>query len=154
MKTGEAMEPPQLAIGAWYVGFHGPVTPRVVDRLSPPGWQHCLCFGFHAQSNRWLVYDVTERRTLIFALSPADFPTWLAAMKINRGLRVLRVEPQDNGPTLWTRFGLYCVTAVKHIVGSRSRALRPIDLWRDLLAAGAVEAFTGQTHAEEEADAA
>ena len=146
---------PQEAVGRWFVGFLGHEDQFLIDRISPRGFRHCLCFGYHAASERWLVYNVRERRTDVFAATPEQLILWLAGHK-EQGMRVLSVDmpEHDDTPNLWARFGLYCVSATKHLLGSRSRALRPIALWRDLLAAGAVEAFTGNddgARSEEEA---
>lgn len=135
----------QVTVGAWYVAFvPGPRT-YWWDWLSPAWCRHCFAFGYHAMSDRWLVYDVEMSRTVLIAIEPEDMAPWLDEMRRNHGMRCLHVETGDGAPW-YARMGLYCVSAVKHLIGARSGALRPVGLWRDLLKAGATPAFTGDAH--------
>lgn len=131
----------QVTIGRWHVGFLGAQRTLPVDRLSPVGFLHCLAFAYHADAETWLVYDVCRRRTFVYGIPPEHFVGWLVARKEGDSMRVLAVDIVGEGPALSGASPLYCVSAVKHLVGSRSRALRPIGLWRDLVKAGAVEVF-------------
>ncbi len=131
----------QQSISRWHVGFLGANRSLWVDRFSPIGFLHCLAFAFHAESGVWLAYDVCRQRTFVYGISPDVFVDWLVARKEQDVMRVLAVATSNDGAALTGLSGLYCVSAVKHLVGSQSRALRPIALWRDLLAAGAVEVF-------------
>lgn len=57
---------------------------------------------------------------------------------------VLRYEPPaqpERGPML--RLGFWCAPAVAHLLGIRSCALVPIQLYRDLLRRGATPAYEG-----------
>jgi hypothetical protein len=131
-----------LLIGRWYVGFLDGSDARkkmLVDYLSPKGFRHVCAFGFDARVECWLVYDVSLKGTVIFALKPPEFDSWLTTMR-RGGMRVLSVAPKP-ARKFWMNAGFYCVTAIKHLTGVGGWALRPIGLWRALLRAGATEAF-------------
>lgn len=128
------------APGAWFVAIYGKgYRDHWWDWLLPLHSQHVLAFGYSVHAERWLVYDVTKGRTWVRAYTPEVFPDWLAALPDNR--RIVKIEPvSESTPPAW-RFGFWCVPAVAHLIGVRSRALRPAAFYRDLLRLGATPAF-------------
>lgn len=131
---------PIAPIPRWFVMFTGESRRKhLVDWLSPLGFQHVLAFAYDAAGQRWLVYDVNRGGTAITALTSAAFDLWLPVM-LHGGAKVLQVEVVQRH-RVWFRFGAACVGAVRHLVGASSWALRPIGLYRDLLARGAKPAF-------------
>jgi len=113
-------------------------------RHSPIRWVGWLAMGRHKHVRAcaplpmlgaWVFYDVhltgttirvaatggeAERLWSIFT-TDAD----LVVMPVRRG-----VMPW------WSRWGFFCVPAIKHLIGLRSGALRPSRFFRDCLAAG------------------
>lgn len=130
-------------IPRWYIMFEGPRERRfLIDVFTGPGFRHCLAFAFDPGGERWLIYDVTRRGTAILALTGAQFPDWLTTMKVRERARVLQYDLPDHAPhRFWLQTGMWCVTAIIHLVGLRSSAWRPAALWRDLIRAGAIEVF-------------
>lgn len=133
-------EPPSGFPSSWYVAFYGVDRKRWWDHLSPPGFYHVVAFAYCAHAERWVIYDVTRDRTLIRTYTPAAFMLWLAGLP--RGRTIVLFDGVDREARPAHRLGFWCATAVAHLVGVRSRALRPIALYRDLLAQGARPAFT------------
>lgn len=131
---------PSFLIPRWYVVFSGAAKrEHLVDWLSPKAFLHCFAFAYDGNGERWMIYDVSRKGTSIVALTGVQFNLWITYMR-REGARVLEVntEPAER---FWLQVGLWCVVSIRHLVGSRSRALRPIGLWRDLRRAGAKEAF-------------
>ncbi|TXH12884.1 MAG: hypothetical protein E6R03_12155 [Hyphomicrobiaceae bacterium] len=126
---------------AYFVMFTG-VKRRehMIDWISPLAFQHCFAFFYDPSAERWMLYEVNRGGAGILALKGDEFDRWLTFMRWQGG-RVLRIDtpPPRNRPPF--QLGMWCVVAVRHMVGIRSRAIRPIGLWRDLLKAGASEVF-------------
>lgn len=112
---------------------------HLIDYISPKAFLHCCAFFFDADSERWCVYDVNRGGVAIVALKPEEFDVWITFMR-RRGARVLKASWKP-GIRLPLQIGMWCVVAVRYAIGSRSLALRPIGLWRDLLREGAEEVF-------------
>ncbi len=132
-------DPPSGFPSSWYVAFFGSERRHWWDYLSPGGFYHVLAFAYAASAERWLIYDVTEHRTIIRAYTTDDFSKWIAGLP--NGRTILRFDGGDRPAAPHVRWGFWCAPAVAHLVGVRSRALRPVALWRDLLAQGAHPAF-------------
>ena len=122
--------------GGWYIAFYG--GPRHWwTWLTHPEFRHVVAFAYAAHAERWLVYDVGQHRTLIRAFTTDVFKRWIAGLPAER--KIVLFESDRKAPPM--RIGFWCTTAVAHLVGCRSRALRPQALYRDLLAQGARPAF-------------
>lgn len=130
-------------IPRWFVMFNGPAELRHrVDIFTEPGFRHCMAFAYDAAGERWLIYDVTRIGTAVLALDRDTFDAWLTG-QLASGSRVLQVDlPETVRTRNWLQTGMWCVTAVIHLVGARSGAWRPKALWRDLKRDGAIEVFT------------
>lgn len=138
-------------IPRWFVAFNGGheltgeglrIESRrrhFVDWLSPRGFWHVYAFAYDAAAKRWLVYEVNRGGTAIVALTSDQFDNYVGYIRAG-GARVLAVDVRMR-PRAWLQIGMWCVVAMRHLLGARSRALRPIGLWRDLKRAGAQEAF-------------
>lgn len=135
----EDHEPPSGFPSAWYVAFFGSRREHWWDWLAPRGFQHVLAFAYAAHAERWVVYDVGRHRTVIRTLTTEAFTRWLAGLP--RGRTIVHFEAGDAEAEPAFRAGFWCSTAVAHLVGVRTRALRPAALYRDLLAQGARPAF-------------
>lgn len=139
-------------IPRWFLFFNGgyelaPDGRRVkakrrflVDWLSPRGFWHVFAAAYDVAAERWLIYEVNRGGTAIVALTRDQYEK-LVAYQIAIGARVLQVDVRTS-LRLWLQVGMWCVVACRHLTGARSRALRPIGLWRDLIREGAVEPFS------------
>ncbi|WP_338575723.1 hypothetical protein V8J38_11185 [Brevundimonas olei] len=133
-------EVPAGCPGAWYVAFFDGERPHWWWRLCKPGFRHVAAFGYCAEQAVWLLYDVTLKRTFIHALTSDQMDAWVDGLPENR--TILHLQSGAAEPA--SRIGFWCTIAVAHLLGVRSRALRPEALCRDLLALGARHAFSSE----------
>lgn len=123
----------------WFVAFYNDDQRYWWSGLCRDGFRHVAAFGYCADQAVWLLYDVAMTRTLIRALTPGQMDAWVERLPANR--RILAYQPQVEPRAPGLRVGFWCTPAVIHLVGARSRALRPEAFYRDLLAQGARPAF-------------
>ena len=99
-------------------------------------YHHVKALAYLPGLRAWLFYDVKFNGTRVL-LAHADAP----------GTGALLLDYLDNSDTitmprtpmprrLAPQLGFWCTIAMKHLVGIRSRALRPDRLWQDCIAAG------------------
>lgn len=130
----------------WFVGFNDDGSRDYwTDHLSPEGFQHCFAFAFDPDADRWLVFETNRSGSVFLVMTEDAMLVWLEIQKSVFKMRVLEVTSNASYSRNALTAGMWCVVAVKHLVGSNSRALRPIGLWRDLLRAGAREAFASES---------
>jgi hypothetical protein len=122
-----------------YVAFYGDDRPHLWSWLLPPEWRHVLAFWFDPTIGSWVVFDPCHDRLHLDFYKPDDFARRLAAMK-RYGARFLLVH-RGVGRDRFMRVPLNCTTLVAHLIGTKSRALRPRALWSDLLMEGAEIVF-------------
>lgn len=107
----------------WHVAFERDRTP----------WGHVFAFAFDGRC--WVVFDPHVCWTEVFTLAPgAEFDAWLSGLDA----RIYRVAGGTQSHPL---AGLFCVGAVKRLLGFRSGAFSPEGLRRDLVKAGAEQVF-------------
>ena len=125
----------------WYVAFFNDERRYWWSCLCPDGFGHVAAFGYCVEQAVYLLYDVTMTRTLLQALTPSQMDEWVARLPANRRIVAYQPTREPEEPAL--RLGFWCTPAIAHLVGVRSRALRPQALYRDLIAQGARPAFEG-----------
>jgi hypothetical protein len=103
--------------------------------------RHCLAFGFEPEVGMWVIFDPHRYGTDIDILTPAKFDLWIAAEAPRA--EVLRIGSDHKASPLFP--GLWCVGAVKRLVGLRSGALSVGGFRRDLLRAGARKVFARES---------
>ena len=108
----------------------------LADILTNPAFRHVSAVKADARTGYWTWIDVGAANVVIetWLFGPVDDSL---AVELFENDAILRVLP-GKGPVFGSRLGKTCVTAVKHMISSPSRALRPQGLWRYLVAAGAV----------------
>jgi hypothetical protein len=131
--------PPPADPGEWYVAFWGTDRLGWWDVFTRFGFRHVMAFAYSSHAERWLIYDVCRHRTFVRAYKTDAFDLWLG--ELPEEVTVLKVPSPPDPKLRYQRAMFICTTAVKHLVGIRSRALRPHALFRDLLATGASFAF-------------
>lgn len=106
-----------------------------LGRLVPGRFKHVRAFGFVPVQDIWIFYDVTLKGTVLRAARDhsATADRLLSAWAANSAMVSIKPLAQRE------RFpgGFWCVTAIKHLIGLRSGALRPDVLFRDCQAHGA-----------------
>lgn len=107
-----------------------------VDFLTDPVFRHVSVAKVDPKRGDWTFLDAGPDGVIIenFRLGPVDDDL---ARELFSEEAILRVSP-GKGPVFGSRWLPSCVTAVKHVIGSPSRALRPAALWRDLVKNGAI----------------
>lgn len=103
-------------------------------RLLAPGYRHVVACAWFAEQERWVYFNPTRRGTVILLYREEEFGGRLQQL-IDTSACCLRVRATLARDT--TPFGWWCVGAIKALIGSRSRALRPLALRDHLLAEGA-----------------
>lgn len=126
-------------IGGWYVAFFNGPERHWWSFMCRDGFRHVAAFGYDAEAGFWLLYDVTLNRTVLRALPSDRMDAWVDHLPANA--RIVHFEPPSAPEPPAVRIGFWCAPAIAHLVGVRSRALRPEALYRDLLAQGARPAF-------------
>lgn len=138
----------------WLILFHRKASTWWINWLVPGQFKHVTAVGHVGEAGVWLVYSVELRRTRMHVIRDGDqFIAWLAAA-IDDGEVLVYQPPADDGKGWRPRFGFWCVTAVKHLLGIGGGALRPDALWRLLLANGAKIIPDGEFHQSQPADGA
>jgi hypothetical protein len=117
----------------WQLCFDPEAQSRIALMI-PGRFKHVRAFGFVPVQDVWIFYDVTMAGTVLRAArnnsAAADRLLW----SWTRGCEVLGIAPQ--GISRLPK-GFWCVTAMKHLIGLNTGALRPDALYRDCLAKGA-----------------
>jgi hypothetical protein len=136
--AGVVREVPGFGIEArrWTVVFHRKAENRFFDVIAMGEFKHVSAFAFIPELGIWILYDVGFRRTRIELLAETDHARTILA-NIVKGNAIVTIETSERALPLM-RLGMFCTTAVAHLIGVRSRALRPDRLFRHLVAAGGV----------------
>jgi hypothetical protein len=136
-------EVPAFGIEArrWTVVFHRRAENWFFAAIAMGEFKHVSAFAFIPELGIWTIYDVGFRRTRLIHLADTDHAKSILA-GIIRGNCIVTVDVGTGGLPLM-RAGLFCTTAIKHLIGARSRALRPDRLFRHLVAQGGAVADDG-----------
>ena len=119
----------------WTVVFHRKSEYLLFRAIAMGHFKHVSALAWIPELGQWWIYDVGFRRTSLKVL--VDGPAAQATIAaIVAGNCTVTIDVQDELP--WMRLGMFCTTAVSHLVGIRSGALRPSRLFRHLVAKGGV----------------
>jgi hypothetical protein len=122
----------------WFVVFHTRSTSKPLSALACGRFKHVSAFGYYAGFKAWLVYDAQISGLRIPLISTDAAPAVLGAYTKNCVLVKFRRRDEPIGIAPTSRFGFYCVPAIKHLLGVRCLALRPDALYRHILRNGGV----------------
>jgi hypothetical protein len=120
----------------WTVVFHRKAHNRFFAAIALGEFKHVSAFAFVPEFGVWIIYDVGFRRSRIELLADTDHAKTIMANIIKGNCFVTIETSQENLPLM--RLGMFCTTAIAHLIGIRSSALRPDRLFRHLVAAGGV----------------
>jgi hypothetical protein len=121
---------------AWLLIFNVSTGLPWLDGLIPGFFKHVSAVGWVSDAQVWIFYDVSWRRTSLKVLPDKEGSRCYALAQRGNGVLKVAVDVERRGAAMF-RAGFWCVPAMKHLIGSRSGALRPDRLWRDLVASGA-----------------
>lgn len=136
--AGVVREVPAFGIEArrWTVVFHRKAENWFFAAIAMGEFKHVSAFAFVPEFGIWTIYDVGFRRTRLIHLADTEHAKTVLA-HIVKGNCIVTIEARDEYLPLF-RFGMFCTTAIKHLIGVRSSALRPDRLFRHLVAQGGV----------------
>jgi hypothetical protein len=127
----------------WTIVFHREAENRFFSAIALGHFKHVSALAWVPELSQWWVYDVGFRRTRLRVLE--DGPTAQATIAaIVKGNAAVTLDVRDDGLP-WMRLGLFCTTAVSHLLGVRCACLRPDALYRKLIASGGVVRDDGRT---------
>lgn len=130
----------------WSVVFHRQSKQLFFRMIAMGHFKHVSALAWIPELSQWWIYDVGFRRTSLKVM--VDGPAAQAAIAaIVNGNAVVTVDVREDDLP-WFRLGLFCTTAVAHLLGLRCVAVRPDALYRKLVANGG----TVQDHAGRRAE--
>jgi hypothetical protein len=119
----------------WTVVFHRKAENRFFSAIALGHFKHVSALAWIPELAQWWIYDVGFRRTRLKVLE--DGPTAVRIIAaIVAGNATVTIDVQDQLP--WMRLGMFCTTAVAHLIGVRCASLRPDALYRHLIASGGI----------------
>lgn len=120
----------------WTVVFHRKSEHWFFRTIALGHFKHVSALAWVPELSQWWIYDVGFRRTYLRVLVDGrSAQSTIAA--IIKGNCTVTIDTRDENLPLM-RLGMFCTTAVAHLVGVRSSALRPDRLFRHLVAQGGV----------------
>jgi hypothetical protein len=120
----------------WTVVFHRKAENRFFSAIAMGRFKHVSALAWVPEVAQWWVYDVGFRRTRLRVLEDGVMAQ-AAIAAIIKGNATVTVDVRDDHLP-WMRLGMFCTTAVAHLVGVRCAALRPDALYRKLIASGGI----------------
>jgi hypothetical protein len=118
----------------WVLAFQRSTESRLVNWLAFGRYKHVTAFGYVEAVDHWLFFD-WRARALDLIVARGEHATQLMA-HYTRDADLLGMDARPGAGTGF-QAGLWCVPAIRHLVGIRGSALRPDALWRDCIAQGA-----------------
>lgn len=130
------------ALEFWFVAFVDYGRNLWWHRFTTKGFRHVFAFAFDSLTGQWIVFDPTLEGFVVRPLPRSAVDEMLTDLKL-RGATILKCRAEAKAPRRPRLFAT-CVTVVAHLLGLPTGlrcAVRPIGLYRMLLARGAVPAF-------------
>src|SRR5258708_7832067 len=129
----------------WTIVFHRKSKHLFFRLIAMGHFKHVSALAWIPELSQWWVYDVGFRRTRLKVLEDGQIAQGLVAA-IVKGNATVTIDVSDDGLP-WLRLGMFCTTAVSHLLGLRCSALRPDALYRHLVAKGGDVRDDGRTPA-------
>jgi hypothetical protein len=118
----------------WTVVFHRKAENWFFDLIAMGHFKHVSAFAWLPELGIWVFYDVGFRRTRLVHMADGQFAQATIGNLCRRNAVVTLAAREDGLPLM--RWGLFCTTAVAHLLGIPCVALRPDALYRRLIASG------------------
>ena len=116
----------------WIVVFNLKSANRFIGWLAMGRYKHVRAFGYVAETDVWVFFDVHLGGVTIATARGDDATALMAEWCADADLIGMPVRQRRAG----IHFGFWCVPAIKHLLGLRTRALIPDALWRHCLRHG------------------
>jgi len=130
------MDKPQLGSALpdeWVLVFYRSTDRRWLNWLACGRYKHVAAVGYVKATRQWLFYNVTLAPTLLLSLPDGEAAVGYFH-EFTRDADLMRIAPRQAYG--FSFMPMTCVTAIKRLIGLKSRALRPSAFYRDCLAAG------------------
>ncbi len=121
----------------WFVVFHRESMRRWVNILAWGRFKHVSAFGQVPYTKDWVFFDYLTARTRVLSVPDEKSMAFLAHYS-KLGTIVRMPAPIAADERVKLKLGLWCVTAVAHLLGLSTCALRPDALFRHCLENGGV----------------
>lgn len=118
----------------WTVVFHRTASNWFFSAIAMGEFKHVSAFSWVPSLMVWVIYDVSFERTKIEIL-PDTEESKARLAQIIRGNCIVTMNVRHDAVPLG-RFGFFCTSAIKHLLGLRGGALRPDSLFRLCVANG------------------
>ena len=120
--------------GRWTVVFHRKAENWFFAAIAMGHFKHVSAFAWVPDCQAWVHYDLGFRRTRI-TLLPDTKKSEAYLAELITGNAIVTMPPRA-GVVRVFRLGLFCTTAVKHLIGIGGSALRPDALFASCLRNG------------------
>jgi hypothetical protein len=117
----------------WVLAFRRTADSRLVRWLACGRYKHVSAFAYVAEVDHWVFLD--WRLAALDVIVARGTAAEHYMHHYTRDADLLGMQPRQTGRGF--RCGLWCVPAIKHLIGIRGSALRPDGLWRDCIRQGA-----------------
>jgi len=127
----------------WTIAFFGDEdgVRRWWWRFTKPGFRHCFALRYMVDLNSWALVDWSNRGLNVEFL-PKQYVDAIMLAVNDSGGAFLDVDTEEQPARLFPPLTLYCVTAVKELVGLRDwRVITPWQLYCALRKRGAQRMF-------------
>jgi hypothetical protein len=114
----------------WFIVFHRKSMNRWLSLLAFGEFKHVSAFAYCPGLKVWLIYDVQWSGTRHLLVDIDSIKAWVA------GCEVVKIARGTAPMGMSARLGLYCVTAIKHLIRLRCVAPHPDGLYRHILRNG------------------
>lgn len=118
----------------WTVVFHREAENWFFRVIALGHFKHVSAIAWLPELGQWWVYDVGFRRTRLKVLEDGAAAQGIIAALV-KGNATVTIDVREDGLP-WMRLGLFCTTAVSHLLGVRCGAIRPDALYRLLIKRG------------------
>ena len=126
----------------WTVIFHRKASHWIFRLIALGHFKHVSALAWVPELSQWWVYDVGFRRTYLRVLVDGQAAQGIIAGLVKGNATVTIDVREENLPLM--RLGMFCTTAIAHLLGIRTSALRPDTLYRHLVAQGGTVRDDGQ----------
>jgi hypothetical protein len=118
----------------WTVVFHRKAENRFFSAIACGRFKHVSAFAWLPELEIWVFYDVGFRRTRLVHMADGQFAKATIG-NLCQGNATVTMEARTDALPLM-RWGLFCTTAIAHLVGIRCVSPRPDALYRRMIALG------------------
>jgi hypothetical protein len=120
----------------WFVVFHTKAMNPWLGRLACGKYKHVSALAYCPGFKAWLLFDAQWTGMRLILMPHETAKTFYA--EYTADCAVLKMARVHQPMPVSSRWGFYCVPAIKHLLGLRCVAARPDGLYRSMLRNGAI----------------